>query len=143
MVGNFKCDIGKQHHWFNYCSSFAELDPIAFHFNPSGSNSGLHVCSGNSIAILRCGARQKKLYLVCLSIIGDVDCDACNIHKSGTVKCRHITNRSSSFRACGPPPDIKLLRSFTPLNSNVRQSHKEQVWRKKNYLESTATLFLY
>ena len=33
---------------------------------------------------------------------------------------RHITNRSSSFRACGPPPDPKRLRPFGPLNSNVR-----------------------
>ena len=32
---------------------------------------------------------------------------------------RHLTNRSSSFRACGPPPDPKRLRPFGPLNSNV------------------------
>jgi len=31
-----------------------------------------------------------------------------------------LTNRSSAFRPCGPPPDIKMLRIFMPLNSNVR-----------------------
>ena len=34
---------------------------------------------------------------------------------------RHITNRSSAFRRCAPPPDPKRLRPFGPLNSNVMQ----------------------
>ena len=38
-----------------------------------------------------------------------------------------ITNRSSAFRACGPPPDPKRLRLFGPLNSNVMCKKSEDI----------------
>jgi hypothetical protein len=46
-----------------------------------------------------------------------------------------MTKRSNSFRTCGPPPDIKLLRSFMPLNSNVISQVKNFVFTKINHGE--------
>ena len=42
--------------------------------------------------------------------------------KESRLKCRwgkDLIKRLSAFRACGPPPDVKMLHIFTPLNSDV------------------------